>query len=161
VADVLEHPVPGEGAGALGVAGGRRQRGLIEDQGSAAILADPVEHADERGGEHRGAVGQQRHPDAAGGAEERDRDQGAATAEAIAGDGDQQRRQRGAGEPDADHQAGLGGIEAARGEVEAEQDPDDAAADRAQHRGRVEDAAIAHRRPGATRARPRTARSPR
>ncbi len=142
VTDVLQHVVPGEGAGALGLGPRRRQDGLLDDQRGAAIPALPVQHAEERSGRDQRRVGGQARSDPAARTQQREHDQGATPAEPVAEERHRRHPEGRAGESGGDHQADRGGIEPQPGQVQAQQDADHPRRDGAQERRRIDEVAV-------------------
>ncbi len=142
MARVLRDVVDREGARAAGVVGRGRQDGLLEHQRGAAIAAHAVDHAGEGRRAERDRRRDQRERRAARRAEERERDQRSPASEAIAGHRHDQRGDRGPAQAGADHRPDLRLAKTRRGQVQRGQDADVADRQRAQERGRVQDAAI-------------------
>ena len=126
---------------------GRRERGgedrLLDHERGAAVATHPVHHAEERGDRDDGGRARDRKQRAEQRAEEVDREEHAAAAEAISGERHREERERRAGEPRTRGETDLRRRERQLGEVDREEDSDEAVRERADECRRVDEPGVA------------------
>src|SRR6267378_4258396 len=143
VPHVLDHVVPREGARAAGIAAGGGQDRLLDRKRRGAILAERVQHAEERGdGEHDDLGGKGKN-DAARCGEHPEPDQPALAADSVAPDLDPRGDHRRAGDSGAEDRAPGRRVEPELREIDAGENADQAVGDRAQETRGENDPAIA------------------